>query len=168
LDSSSGHCASCVESPPSPWLPDCQYVTRSIDPSSTQVGAWLSLPNPSRWLIQTVQLSYVIQFARHPPRLRGILFTSVRSDTDASVLRAEIAVLLVKDAIEPVPPAEMKSGFYSPYFIVPKKTSGLRPMDLRVLNRSLHRLPFKMLTSKHIISCIRHQDWFAAIDLKDA
>ncbi|KAL1279104.1 hypothetical protein QQF64_025777 [Cirrhinus molitorella] len=40
---------------------------------------------------------------------------------DASVLRAEIAVLLTKDAIEPVPPAEMKSGFYSPYFIVPKK-----------------------------------------------
>ncbi len=27
-----------------------------------------------------------------------------------------------KDAIEPVPPAEMRQGFYSPYFIVPKKT----------------------------------------------
>ncbi|KAL1270896.1 hypothetical protein QQF64_029912 [Cirrhinus molitorella] len=70
---------------------------------------------------------------------------------------------------EPVPPAEMKSGFYSPYFIVPKKGGGLRPiLDLRVLNRSLHRLPFKMLTSKRILSCVRHQDWFAAIDLKDA
>ncbi len=60
----------------------------------------------------------------------------------------------------------MNSGFYSPYFIVPKK---LRPiLDLQVLNRSLHRLTFKMLTQKHILSCIRHQDWFADIDLKDA
>ncbi|KAI2660953.1 Gag-Pol polyprotein [Labeo rohita] len=30
------------------------------------------------------------------------------------------------------------------------------------------KLPFKMLTAKRILSCIRHQDWFAAIDLKDA
>ncbi|KAL0173695.1 hypothetical protein M9458_029663, partial [Cirrhinus mrigala] len=29
-------------------------------------------------------------------------------------------------------------------------------------------LPFKMLTAKRILSCVRHQDWFAAIDLKDA
>ncbi len=33
-----------------------------------------------------------------------------------------------KDAIEPVPPAEMRQGFYSPYFIVPKKDGGLRPI----------------------------------------
>ncbi|KAL0194576.1 hypothetical protein M9458_008148, partial [Cirrhinus mrigala] len=135
---------------------------RSADPTG-------ELPSPSRWLIRTVRLGYAIQFARRPPKFRGILFTSVRSDTDASVLRAEIAVLLAKDAIEPVPPAEMRSGFYSPYFIVPKKSGGLRPiLDLRVLNRSLLRLPFKMLTSKRILSCVRHQDWFAAIDLKDA
>ncbi len=63
----------------------------------------------------------------------------------------------------------MRSGFYSPYFIVPKKSSGLRPiLDLRVLNRALHRLPFKMLTPKRIFGCVRPQDWFAAIDLKDA
>ncbi|KAL0146713.1 hypothetical protein M9458_058053, partial [Cirrhinus mrigala] len=63
----------------------------------------------------------------------------------------------------------MKSGFYSPYFIVPKKSGGLRPiLDLRALNRSLLRLPFKMLTTKRMLTCIRRQDWFAAIDLKDA
>ncbi|KAI2665879.1 Transposon Ty3-G Gag-Pol polyprotein [Labeo rohita] len=142
---------------------------RRRGPLAVRLAAWLELPSPSRWLIRTVRLSYAIQFARHPPKFRGILFTSVRSDTDASVLRAEIAVLLAKDAIEPVPPAEMRSGFYSPYFIVPKKSGGLRPiLDLRVLNRSLLRLPFKMLTSKRILSCVRHQDLFAAIDLKDA
>ncbi|KAI2645254.1 Gag-Pro-Pol polyprotein [Labeo rohita] len=91
--------------------------------------AWLSLPTLSRWLARTIRLGYAIQFARHPPKCSGILFTSVRGDS-ATVLRQEIANLLAKDAIEPVPPAEMKKGFYSPYFI--------------------------------------QQDWFAAIDLKDA
>ncbi len=124
-------------------------------------GAWLALPNPSRWLLRTIRLGYAIQFARRPPKYRGIHSTTVRA-ADAPILQAEIAVLLAKDAIEPVPPADMRSGFYSPYFIVPKKSGGLRPiLDLRVLNRALHRLPFKMLTPNP-------QDWFAAIDLKDA
>ncbi|KAI2668660.1 hypothetical protein H4Q32_005425 [Labeo rohita] len=144
-------------------------VNVPLIPLATRLGAWLQLPSPSRWLIRTVHLGYAIQFARRPPRYRGVLSTSVHSDTHAAVLRAEVAVLLAKDAIEPVPPAEMKSGFYSPYFIVPKKSGGLRPiLDLRALNRSLLRLPFKMLTTKRMLTCIRPQDWFAAIDLKDA
>ena len=103
-----------------------------------------------------------------PPKFSTVRYTPVLSEC-APVMRADIAVLLVKGAIEPVPPADMKTGFYSPYFIVPKKGGGLRPiLDLRVLNRSLHRLPFKMLTQKRIFKCIRPQDWFAAIDLKDA
>ncbi|MGL5828609.1 MAG: hypothetical protein ACRC0L_03445, partial [Angustibacter sp.] len=96
-------------------------------------------------MIRTVRLGYTIQFARHSPRFRGVRFTSVHSEVDASVLRAEIAVLLAKDAIEPVPPAE--------YFIVPKKSGGLRPiLDLRVFNRYLLKLPFKMLTARRIMS----------------
>ncbi len=49
-------------------------------------------------------------------------------------------------------PTEMKSGFYSPYFIVPKKGGGLRPiLDLRVLNRALHKLPFGMLMQRRML-----------------
>ncbi|XP_058621250.1 uncharacterized protein LOC131533149 [Onychostoma macrolepis] len=67
------------------------------------------------------------------------------------------------------PPADMRSGFYSPYFIVPKKSGGLRPiLDLRVLNRALHKMLFKMLMQKRIFGCVRPLDWFAVIDLKDA
>ncbi|KAL1259065.1 hypothetical protein QQF64_009642 [Cirrhinus molitorella] len=117
---------------------------------------------------RTIRLGYAIQFARNPPKFSGIFSTAVR-DENAAVLRAEIATLLVKDAIEPVPSADMKKGFYSPYFIVPKKGGGLRPiLDLRILNRALHKLPFRMLTLKRILTCIRFQDWFVAIDLKDA
>ncbi|KAI2659854.1 Tyrosine recombinase slr0733 [Labeo rohita] len=140
--------------------PGCPTAVTSVNvpliPLVTRLGAWLQLPSPSRWLIRTVCLGYAIQFARRTPRYRGVLSTSVHLDTHAAVLRAEVAVLLAKDAIEPVPPAEMKSGFYSPYFIVPKKSGGLRPiLDLRALNRSLLRLPFKMLTTKRMLTCIR-------------
>ncbi len=149
----------------------CPTVGTSVTPLVPLVrslGAWLELPRPSRWLLRTIRLGYAIQFARRPPKFRGIRFTSVLSK-DAPVLRAEVAVLLAKDAIEPVPPAEMKSGFYSPYFIVPKKDGGLRQiLDLRVLNRALHKLPFRMLTQRRIFQCVRPFDWFAAIDLKDA
>ncbi len=126
------------------------------------------LASLSHWLTRTIQLGYAIQFARRPPKFNGVLETSV-AVRNAPVLREEIAVLLAKDAIEPVPPAEMRQGFYSPYLIVPKKGGGLLPiLDLRVLNRALHKLPFKMLTHRRMIKCIRPQDWFAAIDLKDA
>ncbi len=104
----------------------------------------------------------MIQFARRPPKFNSVLETSV-AVRNAPVLHEEIAVLLAKDAIKPVPPAERSQAFYSTYFIVPKKRGGLRPiLDLRVLNRALHKLPFKMRTRRRII------DWFAAIDLKDA
>ncbi len=139
-----------------------------LEPLAQRLEAWLTLPSLSRWLTRTIRPGYAIQFARRPPKFNGVLETSV-AVRNAPVLREEIAVLLAKDAIEPVPPAEMRQGFYSPYFIVPKKGGGLRPiLDLRVLNRALHKLPFKMLTHRRMIKCIQPQDWFAAIDLKDA
>ncbi len=87
------------------------------------------------WITCTIRLGYAIQFTRRPPKFNGVLETSV-AVRNATVLREEIAVLLAKDAIEPVPPAEMRQGFHSPYFIVPKK-SGQQPiLDQRVSNRA--------------------------------
>ncbi len=141
------------------WLPG---------PACTVPGGLARAPQAVSLAPEDYQTRYAIQFARRPPQVQGhSVHLSV--EQDAPVLRAEVAVLLAKDAIEPVPPAEMKSGFYSPYFIVPKKGGGLRPiLDLRVLNRALHKLPFRMLTQRRIFQCVRPLDWFAAIDLKDA
>ncbi len=145
LPSESGPCAPLR-------CPTAGTSVASLVPLVRSLGAWLALPRPSRWLMRTIRLGYAIQFARRPPKFRGVRFTSVLSK-DAPLLRAEVAVLLAKDAIEPVPPAEMKLGFYSPYFIVPKKGGGLRPiLDLRVLNRALHKLPFRMLTQRRIFN----------------
>ncbi len=68
-----------------------------------------------------------VQFAWRSPRFRCIRLTSIRA-AHAPVFLAGIAVLLAKDVISPVPPANMRSGFVSPYFIVAKKSGGLRPI----------------------------------------
>ncbi len=76
-------------------------------------------------------------------------------------MEQEVKALLRKEAIEVVPPHERESGFYSRYFIVPKKDGGLRPIiDLRQLNHSVSQLKFKMLTLRQVVSQIRSKDWF--------
>ncbi len=86
-----------------------------------------------------------------------------------SKAKQEIKALLEKEAIEYVPHSNRETGFYSRYFIVPKKDGGLRPiLDLRVLNVSILKLKFKMLTLRQIVSQISSEDWFVTIDLKDA
>ncbi len=79
-----------------------------------------------------------------------------------------ITVLLAKDVMVPVPPADMKAWFFSPYIIVPKKSGGLRPiLGLRILNWAFHKPPFKMLMQNRVFGCIRPQVRSAAFDLKD-
>ncbi len=84
-----------------------------------------------------IKRGYSLQFARRPPRFSGVVSTSVQGE-NARVLRSEMMTLLEKGAIEMVSPALSKSGFYSRYFLVPKKDGGLRPiLDLRRLNHAV-------------------------------
>ncbi len=67
------------------------------------------------------------------------------------------------------PSSRDEVGVLQPVLHRTQESGGLRPiLDLRVLNRALHKLPFRMLTQRRIFQCIRPFDWFAAIDLKDA
>ncbi len=102
-----------VPSTPTPirCITTCTSIV-PLEPLAQCLEAWLTLPSLSRWLMRTIRLGYAIQFARRPPKFNGILKTSV-AVRNAPVLREEIAVLLAKDAIEPVSPAEMMQGFYS-------------------------------------------------------
>ncbi len=76
---------------------------------------------------------------------------------------------LEKGAIEKVPPNEQESGFYSSYFVIPKRDGGAPP-DSRsqTHQQSAWQAPFRMLTLKQILAQIRPGDWFASVDLKDA
>ncbi len=121
----------CVPSSSAPLR--CTTTGLSLWCHSHEYGGVVALPNMSCWLIRTI-------------RLNSTHFSAVR---DSIVLCEEIAVLLAKDAIEPVPPAEMRQGFYSLYVIIPKKAGGLQPiLDLRISNLALLKLPFEMLTQK--------------------
>ncbi len=132
------------------------------------LAAWKLLPNVSRWVLQTVEKGYRIQFGAPPPPFKGLFLTCV-SPEQALILEQEVISLLRKEAIEVVPPLDRESGFYSRYFVVPRKDGGLRPiLDLWLLNRSVMCLKFRMLTVKQVVSQIRSEDWFVTIDLKYA
>lgn len=64
---------------------------------------------------------------------------------------------------------DRRVGFFSRYFLVPKRDGGLRPiLDLRGLNRYLRPLKCQMPMVPRVRQAIVAGDWFATIDLKDA
>ncbi|CAM4276047.1 unnamed protein product [Leuciscus chuanchicus] len=98
----------------------------AILPLAAHTKAWEAIPGASEWVLSTVKQGYTLQFARRPPRFQARTETRVNGEV-AHLLRAEIATLLCKGAIEPVSPSMSESGFYSRYFLVPKKDGALRP-----------------------------------------
>ncbi|XP_077060691.1 uncharacterized protein LOC143712393 [Siphateles boraxobius] len=147
----------------------CRLHYNIPPPLSHFLPEWERLPGVSSWVLRTIRFGYTLQFCRNPPCFNGVFPTVVDSATQASVLQQEISSLLLKGAIEEITPGETERGFYSRYFLVPRKGGGLRPiLDLRRLNFALYKGKFKMLTLKAIISQIRPGDWFVTIDLKDA
>ncbi len=150
---------------------DCTNPETSLERLESLVEfltAWKLLPNISHWVLETIRKGYQIQFGSRLPRFMGVLSTEV-APQQVLAMEQEIKALLEKEAIEYVPHSNKETGFYSRYFIVLKKDGGLCPiLDLRILNVSVLKLKFKMLTLRQIVSQIRSEEWFATIDLKDA
>ena len=81
----------------------------------------------------------------------------------------EVTKLLEKGAIEFVPKDQEGQGFYSTFFIVPKKDGGIRPiLNLKPLNVYLQKSQFKMETLRSIIQAVQLRDWAVTLHLKDA
>lgn len=134
---------------------------------ANQVTAWQSVSAPE-WVIHTITRGYRLQFAKRPPRFNGVL-SSQTEESSAHILKDEISSLLQKGAVRVVPPHLIGQGFYSRYFLVPKKDGSLRPiLDLRVLNKHLRKYSFRMLTHGSLLRSVNQNDWFTSIDLKDA
>ena len=103
------------------------------------------------------------------PVFRGIRLTTVSDPTRRKALSQEVSTLLEKKAIEIVDPQTQQGGFYSVYFLVPKKEGGFRPiLALRGLNSFLKVLPFHMLKTAEVLQAFARQSWFTSINLKDA
>ncbi len=147
----------------------CLPLHDTMIPLSHFLHEWERLPGVSLWVLRTIRTGYTLQFGKNPPRFDGVHLTVVNSAAKASVLQQELSSLLQKGAIEEVPQSEVERGFFSRYFLVPKRDGGLRPiLDLRRLNLSLYKGKFKMLTMRTIMSQVQEGDWFVTIDPKDA
>ncbi len=147
----------------------CLPLHDTLIPLSHFLHEWERLPGVSLWVLRTIRTGYTLQFGKNPPRFDRVHLTVVNSASKASVLQQELSSLLQKGAIEEVPQSEVEQGFFSRYFLVPKRDGGLRPiLDLRRLNLSLYKGKFKMLTMRTIMSQVQEGDWFVTIDLKDA
>lgn len=120
-------------------------------------------------MLSTLSRGYRIQFRRRPPAFGRVCHTHISDPVRSRALDSEIATLLDKGAIVPVDPRQDPGGFYSRYFLVPKKTGDLRPvLDLRGLNAFLKVMPFHMLRTSEVLQVLSPGEWFTTIDLKDA
>ena len=140
-----------------------------------QVGArlihhvenWKSITNDS-WVLGIVQEGLRLQFKSFPPG-SGIKETKFMNAQNELFLSEEVKRLLEKNAIESVPKSHMGQGFYSTFFVVPKKDGGFRPiLNIKRLNTYLDVPHFKMESLRSIISAIDINDWALSIDLTDA
>ncbi|XP_039904294.1 uncharacterized protein LOC120744181 [Simochromis diagramma] len=108
----------------------------SLGPLSARIERWRSLTAPE-WVVRTLERGYRLQFATTPPRFHRVIFSLAKGES-ARILQEEITTLLSKGAVRDIPQEQSQCGFYSKYFLVPKKGGGLRPiLDLWVLNQHL-------------------------------
>ena len=120
------------------------------------------------WTLSIVQEGLKLQFVNIPPR-SGVRITNFVNMQKNICILEEVQSLLEKHAIEHVPKDQEGQGYYSTFFIVPKKDGGFRPiLNLRELNTYLKVPHFKMETQKTIICALEQNDWALSMDLKDA
>ncbi|XP_054870821.1 uncharacterized protein LOC111570364 [Amphiprion ocellaris] len=159
-----------LEGPIAPLLeaPVTSSVSDTVTSLSMMRERWEAITSPA-WVLRMISRGYRLQFAAVPPRFSGTVHSQVRRES-ARVLQEEIHSLLSTRAICIVPPEQCQSGFYSGYFLVPKRGgTGIRPiLDLRILNKYLRTYKFRMLTHASLLRMLHQNDWFTSVDLKDA
>ena len=101
----------------------------SLDPGPSrftpqQLSRWEAV-TPDPWVVRTLSKGYRLQFRRRPPPFNGVKMTVVGDPLRSQALSQEIKELLRKGAIESVPGAARLRGFYSFYFLIPKKDGSL-------------------------------------------
>ncbi len=153
--------------PPISVLPLCSQSAQPFQPLATWAEARQAIPSVSAWVRNTVRRGYSLQFARRPS---AVCSPCSPPQCAATTLMSSTQRWWIcwKGAIEIVPPAYSESDFNSRYFLVPKEDGGLQPiLDLRLLNHTLMKRSFSMITLKQILLQICQGDWFMSLDLKD-
>lgn len=122
------------------------------------------------WVTQLVRDGFRIVFASSPPLTSDPtgLTLSENSHLGAATLEL-IAELHKARVIEPVREGH-SLGFYSRFFIVPKKTPGRwrAILDLSHLNTYIDKTAFKMETAESVRLQLSRGEWATSLDLSDA
>ena len=122
------------------------------------------------WVLGVISEGLRLEFQTGYPFPSGTRITPLSGDASKNqALESEVRALFKKGAIELVPEEEKGEGYYSTYFLTPKKTGDWRPiLNLKVLNRTMVYHRFRMETIGKMVKAIQPGRWLASIDLKDA
>lgn len=132
---------------------------------SAHLTAWQGITD-DRWTLSVVEQGYRPFFVRRPALCTVPPWESASSPS--TELTEEIGALLEKRAVQECIDFHVP-GFYSPIFLVPKKTGGRRLIfNLKCLNQCLDVPHFKMETLLSVREALRQGHWSVSIDLQDA
>ena len=88
---------------------------------------------------------------------------------EMQALRQELDDMLAKGAVMRVPTYLAQEGYYSRYFLVPKRDGGKRPiLNLKPFNKFVRKYKSRLIGTRTLLSMVRRGDWFTSMDLKDA
>jgi hypothetical protein len=119
------------------------------------------------WLLEIINQGHSLEFKEVPNLSLKVRWTILKDANMSLVLQNEVSELLKKEAIEVADPTS--PGFYSTFFVVPKRDGGLRPvLNLKPLNQYIQYKKFRMETAASIFNYLRQGDWLVSIDLTDA
>ena len=123
-----------------------------------------------QWILDLVTNGYRLEFAERLQLTRMPKRTVLpRDKVRVQALLAQVQMLLEKRVIETVLKPNTP-GFYSRFFVVPKREPGKwrSIIDLSLMSRSIKKQKFKMETPELIRSCLNKGNWATSIDLTDA
>ena len=152
-----------------PQLPSIQSVVEEPVGGrlSKYLPVWQTLTS-DRWVLEIIESGYALEFEIFP-KFRGVRETKVSNHSDLQILMEEVNSLLSKNCIEKVPLDQEQAGFYSTFFLVPKKPTGRRPiLNLKPINGFFPKKHFKMESLRLVKQAVNPGDWLVAIDLSDA
>ena len=126
---------------------------------------WEEVIQADHCVLEIVLQVYSIELVR-TPLFRGVWSTPVPCK-EIEVLSNKVEDLLRKSVIVLTPLDQVRIGYYSTYFLVPKSDGGLRPILNLYFNLNVSKTSFKMQTLRSIM-VVMQQQWMASVDLKDA
>lgn len=95
------------------------------------------------------------------------MFDSGASEDSAYVLEEEISSLLSKGAIRVILGEEIQEGFYSRYFMFPKKGRSVPHFGHPYFERLSQKIQAHDSHNQGVVSSIQPGDWFTSIDLQE-